>query len=225
MSTSDDFSDGCSLSHLRRTAPVEPPTEKLKETVHPRVAFKAVLCYEKGLSQTKVINCSCDSGASSSVIQKDVIENLRLRNSKETKWTTFAGELSAGQKCKADFVLPEFSTSRAVHHNFHATNGKFKCNMIIGQDLMTDLGIDPLHTARKVHWQDASEVEMKMDDDNSLDVASDRNVLSEDDKKIGEMNSPNKPVSIFKKHQKVSESLELLMLNASNWFERIDQKS
>ena len=87
-----------------------PPTEKLKEMVHPRSISTAVICCEKGSTKTKSINVLFDSGTSALVIGQEAVEKLKNGKNNSTEWNAFAGEMNAGCKCSVDFILPEFST-------------------------------------------------------------------------------------------------------------------
>ena len=71
--------DNYPLSSLRRN-PVEHRNKKLKETVYPRAVFKAVIRHKKGSSKMRTVNFLFDSGALSSVVQKDAVKQLRLKN-------------------------------------------------------------------------------------------------------------------------------------------------
>ena len=90
--------------------------------------------------------CLWDSGASDSMIKKLYVRKLleKFRKNKQ-EYDTAAGIYTSNYEIKIDFMLAEFSTKKLITHRFHV-NDKQKCSdigydMIIGQDLMTKIGL------------------------------------------------------------------------------------
>ena len=58
-------------------------------------------------------------------------------------WETPSGKFTTLKKVKIDFCLPVFSATKIVPwqcHVYESTNSK--CDMILGRDLLTALGLD-----------------------------------------------------------------------------------
>ena len=88
----------------------------------------------------------CDSGASSSIIRKKYCSSISKYRRVRTTWATAGGEFQTRRKAKVEFQLPEFSTSKEISWSFHVDesdpkNDALGYDMIIGRDLLTDLGI------------------------------------------------------------------------------------
>ena len=88
----------------------------------------------------------CDSGASSSIIRKKYCSSISKYRRVRTTWATAGGEFQTCRKAKVEFQLPEFSTSKEISWLFHVdksdpNDDALGYDMIIGRDLLTDLGI------------------------------------------------------------------------------------
>jgi hypothetical protein len=67
--------------------------------------------------------------------------------SKSTNWTTKAGTFKTDDKVKCQFTLPEFHEGKDISWNMYAgeSDARFDSyDMIIGRDLLHELGIDLL---------------------------------------------------------------------------------
>ena len=51
--------------------------------------------------------------------------------------------------------MPELYQSRIITHEKHVTNAYMGYDMIIGMDLMSELGIDILNSTHSIKWDDA----------------------------------------------------------------------
>ena len=58
----------------------------------------------------------------------------------KTMWTTPAGELNTSTKCQSTFMIPEFHDDRVIQWDLHVTKTLGAYDMIIGRDILTDLG-------------------------------------------------------------------------------------
>ena len=100
----------------------------------------------KDQKRTIAIKALLDSGASGSIVSKDAVKKLKInkRTSKDsTEWTTAAGTLTTLAKCQVNFLLPELSPTKTIHHKFHVTENRItNYDMVIGRDLLQELGID-----------------------------------------------------------------------------------
>jgi len=120
-----------------------------------------------GKPKPVTIKALLDSGGSESLVKESCVKNLRIRNSsKVTKWTTPAGELTTKKSCRAKFIMPELHDNRVIEWNFHVTKSIGAYDMIIGRDMLEDLGIDIRFSDKTVEWdgqdmpfKDASDLE------------------------------------------------------------------
>jgi hypothetical protein len=89
-------------------------------------------------------------------------KKLRLTKSpaKQTVWTTPGGALKTTNSCKAQFTIPELHDNRLIEWNVHITKSLGAYDMIIGRDVLTDLGIDIRFSNHTVSW-DNHEMPMK----------------------------------------------------------------
>ena len=60
-----------------------------------------------------------DSGCSSTIVMRRLIEKLNTKKDNLIQWHTYAGNINTNLKVKIDFTLPEFSTSKIVTWNCH----------------------------------------------------------------------------------------------------------
>ena len=66
-----------------------------------------------------------------------------------------AGSVQTGQKTKAHFSLPEFFEDRLVEWNMHLTETLGQYDMIIGRDLLTELGVDINFSTSTCSWDNS----------------------------------------------------------------------
>src|SRR5210317_162882 len=112
-----------------------------------------------------------DSGGSGSLVTEQHARKLRLKKSKsaQTVWTTPGGALQTTSKCNGQFTMPELHDSRLIEWDLHVTKNLGAYDMIIGRDILTDLGIDILFSNNTIEW-DESQIPMK-DADASFEEA------------------------------------------------------
>ena len=85
-----------------------------------------------------------DSGTSSSIVMGQFVKKLRMtKTAKATHWNTKAGIFETNKSCKVQFALPEFDTQKLIEWKMHVDDSTTSnlYDMIIGTDLMTELGI------------------------------------------------------------------------------------
>lgn len=75
-----------------------------------------------------------------------------------SKWNTKGGVFKTNRTVNALFVLPEFHKNREIRWNCYVdeSDNLSRYDMIIGRDLMTDLGIDIMFSTGEVVWDNAS---------------------------------------------------------------------
>ena len=111
-------------------------TNDLKPIVY--VRFNSRL----GKAKPVTLRCLLDTGASGSLVAKEHAKKLRMKKhgGAQTVWTTPAGELSTGSKCQATFMIPEFHDDRVIEWDLHVTKSLGAYDMIIGRDILSNLG-------------------------------------------------------------------------------------
>ncbi len=107
-----------------------------------------------------------DSGTSATMLLRKHVEPGRISKYKgnPVKWTTLGGVYTTKRKALMEFRLPEFSLNKTITWSCHVdetTDPKFaQYDMIIGDDLMQELGIDLLYSKHLMVWEN-NEVAMK----------------------------------------------------------------
>ena len=112
-------------------------------------------------SRLKTIKILFDSGASSTIVAKDVIGNIKTTTNSQQQWNTAGGMATTTEKATIQFNLPEFYAKTIIQKEVHIFSTTRNYDMIIGRDLMTELGINLDFFHQKVKWQDA-EIPMKL---------------------------------------------------------------
>ena len=101
-----------------------------------------------------------DSGASETIIKSELIKNLKSQKTSSQQWNTAAGKVSTNKIAKLMFNLPEFYETKIVQCWAHVFENNINYDMIIGRDLMTELGININFANQTITWMDA-EVPMR----------------------------------------------------------------
>ena len=85
-----------------------------------------------------------DSGATGRILLKKHAKNHGLNSKKTTSWKTAAGIATTYGEVSINFMLPEFSESKIINHEFHVMKGSpdFPYYMVLGQDVIKELGIN-----------------------------------------------------------------------------------
>ena len=98
-----------------------------------------------------------DSGASASIIKYKNVEKLRLKQQQNPlKWKTAAGELSTNYKVAIEFSLPELHESRMVQWTVHVAKTCGNYDLILGRDLMQELGLTFSFLNCTITWDENS---------------------------------------------------------------------
>ena len=108
------------------------------------------------------IRALLDTGTTSSILLRDFVRKGRASSykGKPVKWQTMGGNFVTKRRCLVDFKFPELSTQKKVTWIMHVDEktepSKAMYDMIIGMDLMTELGIY-IDTENKVIRWDGNE--------------------------------------------------------------------
>ena len=101
-----------------------------------------------------------DTGCGSTLINHKLVKELKQTREKKTKWRTKAGKFTTSNKCNVTFNLPAFHEHREITWNCYVdpTEPNTICNydMIIGRDLMHEIGINILFKEGIMEWDNAT---------------------------------------------------------------------
>ncbi len=107
------------------------------------------------------IRCLLDTGTSSTILLRQFIKKGRAKSYKDrerTTWNTLGGQFSTNRKALVDFKFPELSTDKKVtwiaHVDDKTNHEHASYDMIIGMDLMTELGIYVNTAERTIKWHE-----------------------------------------------------------------------
>jgi hypothetical protein len=184
----DDDSDIDEAHHVEATEDItvsecynlsdlcQPPTKKTK-TQHFAPITTAILGTHVGKSSIHKLRVLFDSGSSGSIIVAKFVKNLHIENDTKTEWLTKGGTFCTSGKCTTNFILNEFYESKVIEWILHVdkTFGPHRYDMIIGRDLMSQLGIILDFDGQIMTW-DESTIKMKEYED-LLDINSPINEL------------------------------------------------
>jgi len=135
------------------------PPKKKQKTHHlsPMTTAK-VHCEELGTSSYRKCRVLLDSGSSGSIIVEKLVKNLRTKKDTFMQWHTKAGTFTTTKKCKTTFILDEFYENKEIEWNLYVDSspGPHKYDMIVGRDLLSELGITLNFSDQTVTWQDST---------------------------------------------------------------------
>ena len=178
------INDAQLLSKLRRPPtitkdgdPEEPALKKLKHQHLCLIIFvKLRVLYGKKNRQfkTRTIKALVDSGATKSIINKDITKHLVIVQNKKPKcWTTAAGLVETRTKTNATFSLPELHANREVTKSLHIVNtGISRYKMIIGRDLISKLELGVRGSDLSIGWEEGAIPWKDMDTTEAADTYS-----------------------------------------------------
>jgi len=129
-----------------------------------------------GKPKFEPIRTLLDTGTTSSLVLGRLTKKLRMTQSnKSTKWNTKAGIFETNKTCKVQFILPEFDQNKVIEWKMHVddSTADFNYDMIIGTDLMVELGISIDFDKQVMTWENAT-VPLK-----DRDVVTNTDVLNE----------------------------------------------
>ena len=111
---------------------------------------------------TATIRALLDTGTTQSIILRDFVRKGRAQSykGKKTVWRTLGGEFTTNRKALIDFSFPELSDQRNVTWVCHVdakTDPKTaRYDMIVGLDLMTEIGIYVDTDEKLIKWKGQS---------------------------------------------------------------------
>jgi hypothetical protein len=169
-SLDDVINDALLLSDLRKPPTINTKADKegraVKKTKIKNLSpvlftqIKTPSGKKKKRMKTKLLIALVDSGASESILKLSSAKGVPLRQGKESKsgWSTAAGMLDATAKTKKlEFSLPELHANRTIRKSFHIVSLDIKrYDMIIGRDLIMELGLDAKGCDLSIKWDDVA---------------------------------------------------------------------
>ena len=134
----------------------QPPKKKEKPEESNRSTFTFGFMRQKLGKLTKkpaAIKILLNSGASHSIVQYDKVKKLCLKNDEhKITWTSLGGKFQTKLKTHVLFTLNEFDDNITLHHDFIVSRQPSNYDMIIGADLLDDLGIVLDFKNREMVW-------------------------------------------------------------------------
>jgi hypothetical protein len=99
-----------------------------------------------------------DTGCGGTLISHKLVKGLRTKATSGTTWTTKSGTFETNQKCKVTFTLPAFHENRDINWNCYvdSSKGLSRYDMIIGRDLLEELGMDFIFSEGLMKWDNAT---------------------------------------------------------------------
>ena len=71
-----------------------------------------------------------------------------------TAWKTANGYFETHEKVKTEFLIPELNDQRLISADMHETQQDMPYDVIIGLDLLKELGIDILNSNLTIKWDE-----------------------------------------------------------------------
>ena len=136
----------------------QPPTKKAK-TSNEVAPIVFGLLHEHVAARTSIptLKILLDSGSSATLLAQRYTTNLRVTDQPSpTRWKTAAGAFVTNKQASAQFILPELHEGRTICASVHVTPHLGQYDMIIGRDLLRELGIVINFAEETVTWDDVS---------------------------------------------------------------------
>ena len=115
-----------------------------------------------GKAKAAALTTLLDTGASRGLISEKHVKKLRVRTTpSRTTFTTAGGVVETHREVRIQFKLPEFHANRVIEWVFQVTSDLGNYDMIIGRDLLRELGFKFDFKTREVEW-DSAAIAMKI---------------------------------------------------------------
>ena len=139
------------LNHFRNaTGSCRPPKLTKEKNLAP-ILF-ATMRHEN----TKVfLKTLLDSRAGASLISRKYCTTLAAREEK-AHWVTIAGKFSTKGTVETQFQLTKLNPTATITYNFHVAESLGIYDMIMGRDLLNQLGLTIDFSTTTVTWEEAS---------------------------------------------------------------------
>jgi hypothetical protein len=107
-------------------------------------------------NKTRQIRVLFDSGATGSFVREKFTRKLRVKQISPETWKTGNGLLTTSKQVKTHFTLPELYSDRVIEHKFNVLEAAINYDMIMGVDLMCELGIKLDFQDSTITWDEAT---------------------------------------------------------------------
>ena len=95
---------------------------------------------------------------SGSIILEKFVRKLRMQKDTTTNWITKGGNFQTSKKCKTTFILKEFYENKSIEWilRVDSTPGPHRYDIILGRDVMSELGITLDFKDQTMTWDDST---------------------------------------------------------------------
>ena len=138
---------------------------KKQKLQYPSPVVKGILKYSIDDRIVKNITVLLDSGASRSVINEKYVPHSKCTSNEIVYWNTIAGRFETKKKAEVSFQLPSLHEKRIITSVVHVSPELNTYDMILGRDLLQDLGIVLNFKDQIITWDDSM---TKMQDNENL---------------------------------------------------------
>ena len=97
-----------------------------------------------------------DTGATGSFVEAKLVKNLRVKTTRKSPWNTGNGTMHTNRITTTNLILPELYHERVITYQFHVIDSLAGYDMIIGTDLMTEIGLNIDMKRQEIRWDDAA---------------------------------------------------------------------
>ena len=98
-----------------------------------------------------------ESGGSASIIHSSYVQRNDLQKNDVThEWSTMAGAFKTKRLAEIKLKLPELSDSAEINVNCHFTKQKSNYDLILGREILRELGINLNFSNNTTNWNDTS---------------------------------------------------------------------
>ena len=86
------------------------------------------------------------------MVSYKVVQDLNLEKARNTAFQTMAGTFNTTHTCKTKFKVPELNQSAEVEKKLHVTQMNGRYDLILGQDVLWELGLIINIHVETVQW-------------------------------------------------------------------------
>jgi hypothetical protein len=152
---SPDFE--CYVSMAEMLRPKKKPKKKQLSTITlGYLHTKRGSLKEKNQKRIKIL---FDTGCGATLIHHSLVEKLKTKKTKPSNWSTKAGSFQTTRTCKIKFTMPAFHEKRDICWKAYVDETdklSSRYDMIIGRDLLDELGINFLFSENLMEWDNAT---------------------------------------------------------------------
>ena len=136
---------------LNKTKSHRPINKTTKDKLVPIVFAKLFSPNNK----PKTIKALLYSGATGSLLVQRYVDGQHLTREKDTSWRTAAGDFHTDGIIKAEFAIPELNLTSKVSYDLHVASNLGPYDIILGRDVLRELGIVLDFNMQIVIWNHA----------------------------------------------------------------------